>query len=212
MGVLRFDSRRGLGIFLFTTASRTALGPTELPIQWVPGALSLEVKRPGREADHSPPSSAEVKECVELYLRSLNTPSWCDARLKKHRDKFAFTQNCSPVDHDPTKWLYSLHQSSNGDSAATHCFENVKVKLSVCLTKHHARKTYWKSGGIAPHILDLGTRWRWVVSFTFRPLYPQGKNPRDTIAQMNLCTGSRDEIISLNDRIHTCKSQTQYIH
>jgi len=28
------------------------------------------VKRPGREADHSPPSSAEVKECVELYLHS----------------------------------------------------------------------------------------------------------------------------------------------
>jgi hypothetical protein len=24
------------------------------PIQWVPGALSLGVKRPGREADHSP--------------------------------------------------------------------------------------------------------------------------------------------------------------
>jgi hypothetical protein len=24
------------------------------------------VKRPGREADHSPPSNAEVKECVEL--------------------------------------------------------------------------------------------------------------------------------------------------
>jgi len=32
------------------------------------GALSLGVKRPGSEADHSPPSSAEVKECVELYL------------------------------------------------------------------------------------------------------------------------------------------------
>jgi hypothetical protein len=31
------------------------------PIQWVPEALSLGVKRPGREADHSPPSSAEVK-------------------------------------------------------------------------------------------------------------------------------------------------------
>jgi hypothetical protein len=26
------------------------------------GALSLGVKRPGREADHSPPSNAEVKE------------------------------------------------------------------------------------------------------------------------------------------------------
>jgi len=30
-GVLGFDSWRGLGIFLFTTASRTALGPTEPP-------------------------------------------------------------------------------------------------------------------------------------------------------------------------------------
>jgi hypothetical protein len=61
IGVLGFDSRQGIGIFLLTTASRTALGPTQPPIQWVPGSLSLEVKRSGREADHSPPSSAEVK-------------------------------------------------------------------------------------------------------------------------------------------------------
>jgi hypothetical protein len=33
------------------------------------------------------------------------------------------------------------------------------------------------SGGIAPHIHDLGTRWRWVVSFTPLPLYPQGNSP-----------------------------------
>jgi hypothetical protein len=37
---------------------------------------SLGIKRPGREADHSPPSSAKVKECVELHLHSPNTPSW----------------------------------------------------------------------------------------------------------------------------------------
>jgi hypothetical protein len=71
LGVLWFDSRRGLGIFLFTTVSRTTLGPTQPPIQWVPGALSLGIKRPGREAGHSPPSSAEVEEWVELYLHSL---------------------------------------------------------------------------------------------------------------------------------------------
>jgi hypothetical protein len=58
------------------------MGPTQPPIQWVPGALTLEeVKRPGREADHSPPSNAKVKEWVELYLHSPNTPSWRGAQL-----------------------------------------------------------------------------------------------------------------------------------
>ena len=31
-----------------------------------------------------------------------------------------------------------------------------------------------RSGGIAPRILNLVTRVRWVVSFTPRPLYPEG--------------------------------------
>jgi hypothetical protein len=65
-----FVSRQGLGNFLFTTASRPALGHTQPPIQWVSEVLSLGVKRPGREADHSPPSNAEVKEWVELYFHS----------------------------------------------------------------------------------------------------------------------------------------------
>jgi hypothetical protein len=36
----------------------------------------------------------------------------------------------------------------------------VKVKLSQCLTKHHAMKAYMGSGEIAPHILDGGIKWR----------------------------------------------------
>jgi hypothetical protein len=93
IGVLGFDSRRGPGIFLFTTAPRTALGPTQPPIQWVPGTISLGVKRPGREADHSPLSSAEVKNASSC----TSTPqyvlvAWC---LVKHRDNFIFTfLNC----------------------------------------------------------------------------------------------------------------------
>jgi hypothetical protein len=59
-----------LGNFLLTTASRPALVPPQPPIQWVQGALSVGVKRPGREADHFSPSSAKVNECVELYLDS----------------------------------------------------------------------------------------------------------------------------------------------
>jgi hypothetical protein len=66
----------GLGIFLFDTKSRPALVLTQPPIQWVPGALSVGVKRPGRETDHSPPSIAEVKECVALYFHYSNTFSW----------------------------------------------------------------------------------------------------------------------------------------
>jgi hypothetical protein len=56
-----FENRQELGIFLFTTASRPALGPSQPPIQWVLRSHSLGVKRPVRKTDHSPPSSAEVK-------------------------------------------------------------------------------------------------------------------------------------------------------
>jgi hypothetical protein len=49
----------------------------------------IGVKRPVREADHSPLSSAEVKECVELYIHSPNTPSWHGAKLK-HRDNLPY--------------------------------------------------------------------------------------------------------------------------
>jgi hypothetical protein len=43
------------------TASRPALVPTHTSIQGVPGAFIPGVKRLGREGDHSPQSSAEVK-------------------------------------------------------------------------------------------------------------------------------------------------------
>jgi hypothetical protein len=48
--------------FLLFMSSRPALGSTQPPIHWVPGAPSSRVKRPGREADRSPPASAEVKK------------------------------------------------------------------------------------------------------------------------------------------------------
>jgi hypothetical protein len=34
------------------------------------GGSLTGIKRPGREADHSPPSKGEVKECLELYFHS----------------------------------------------------------------------------------------------------------------------------------------------
>jgi hypothetical protein len=42
--------------------SRPAVGSTQPPIQLVLGVLSAGVKQQGRQADHSPPTSAEVKK------------------------------------------------------------------------------------------------------------------------------------------------------
>jgi hypothetical protein len=47
--------------YYLSVASRPPLRPTQLPIQWVWEAVSTGVKRSGREADHSPPFSVEVK-------------------------------------------------------------------------------------------------------------------------------------------------------
>jgi hypothetical protein len=56
-----FDSRQ-CKIVPFSRGSRLTLGPTHPPFQWVLMGLSLGVKWQGREADHSPTASAEVKK------------------------------------------------------------------------------------------------------------------------------------------------------
>jgi hypothetical protein len=77
-----------LRISLFTTVSISAVGPTQPPIQWVPGTLSLGLKWLGREADLSPPSNAEVRNAWNIPPLP-DTPSCRGARLK-HRDNFTF--------------------------------------------------------------------------------------------------------------------------
>ena len=59
----------------FPQPSRHVLGPTQPPVQWVP-ALSLGVKRPGRGADHPPPSKCRGHERLGLYLYSPSAPQW----------------------------------------------------------------------------------------------------------------------------------------
>jgi hypothetical protein len=58
---LGFNSRQWQKVLLYSTDSRPALELTQPLIHWVPGVLSSDVKQPGRETDHPPPSSAEVK-------------------------------------------------------------------------------------------------------------------------------------------------------
>jgi hypothetical protein len=48
--------------FYFSISSRPAMGSTQPPVKWVPEGSLPGVKRQGREADNSPPTSADVKK------------------------------------------------------------------------------------------------------------------------------------------------------
>jgi hypothetical protein len=129
LGVVGFDSRRGLEICLFTTAPRTALGLTQPPIQWVQGVLSLRVKRPGREADRSLPSSAEAKEWVELYLHSQYTfMVWCSVKAQGQLYLHA-THEISRLAMNPSFWthLYLTVSMKETTSAISR-----QLKLNNC--------------------------------------------------------------------------------
>jgi len=71
-------------MFLLTTASsRPALEPTQPPMQWVQGTLSPGVKRSGRNADHSPPSSAVVKNAWSfISTNQYALMAWCSVKAK----------------------------------------------------------------------------------------------------------------------------------
>jgi hypothetical protein len=57
----RFDYRQGQEIIPLSTASRPVQGHTQPPVRWVLEALSPGIKRKVRETDHSPTSSADLK-------------------------------------------------------------------------------------------------------------------------------------------------------
>jgi hypothetical protein len=63
---------------LYSTASKSNLGPIQSPVQWVMEALSPGLMWPGYEADHSPPSSAEVKN-IGAIPPLPHTSSWRDS-------------------------------------------------------------------------------------------------------------------------------------
>jgi hypothetical protein len=107
VGRMGFDSWQGLGYFL-TIMSRQALRSTQPPTQWVLGVLSLGIKWPVHEADHSPPSSAEVKNAWSYTSIPPIFMVWClitieyisvGQYLDKHRDKFTFTRQWPLLSH-----------------------------------------------------------------------------------------------------------------
>jgi hypothetical protein len=93
----------GAGNFCLHHVSRPALGPTQPDIQWVPGTLSLGVKRPEREADHfhlvlGSNNEWNYTSTPLLYLRGL-------VLSQKHRDNLNLTFELP--------WWYSVVSSYN---------------------------------------------------------------------------------------------------
>lgn len=73
--------RRGgnAGILLFGIAFIPAVGPTQSPIEWITGILSLVLKRP-HDGDQSPSSSVEVQNAwsiISTLLQSYVLVAWC---------------------------------------------------------------------------------------------------------------------------------------
>jgi hypothetical protein len=103
-----------------------------------------------------------------------------DPRLAEHHywtwknDKTYVKKYLTHGSEYPSQWSDRFCSSSLLGTQREACL--MCLKLSLCLTKYRAMKNCG-SGGIARRILNFGTRWRWVVSFTPRPLYPQRKSP-----------------------------------
>jgi hypothetical protein len=124
--------------------------------------LPLGLKRPGREADHSPPSSAEVKEWMELYLHSHNTPSWRGAQLK-HRDSFILSviilirtawrlKNWHPR---LAPWVWRLLSQENVNNLVS-CLRQLVSEISLSVRKMilvgQCMETHWR--GIMGRFVD----------------------------------------------------------
>jgi hypothetical protein len=77
-------------------------------------------------------------------IRALGRPS--------HRQEDNIRMDLTKVGWESVDWIHLAKDRTSGG--------------------HHALTTYRVSDDIAPSILNLGTRWRWDISFTPRPLCP----------------------------------------
>jgi hypothetical protein len=145
-----FDSRMGLGIFLFDTMSSPALRPTQPPIQWVAGAFSLGIKRPDHEADHSPPSSAEVKECVELYHHSP---------IRLHGVVFSWAQGQLYLTFHPPylKAVSAIRNPTTHNAVVTGT--RIKITIKLLMQVYYIRCIRKIPDWVDNEITTINTRW-----------------------------------------------------
>jgi hypothetical protein len=90
-----FDSRQALGFFSFRQGVQNGSGAHLVSYPMSTEDSSTGVKRPGHEADHSPPSSAEVNNAWSyIFTPRYVFIAWY---LFKNRDNFTFTSSFSQI-------------------------------------------------------------------------------------------------------------------
>jgi hypothetical protein len=98
---------------------QTGSGAQPQPLRLVPAFLSPEVKRPGRESNHSPSSSAETKNpwsCTspsQYVFKTLN--------LIKHRDNFIYVPRRGPT---PTQGC-----RASKEEHIMYCYKRCNIKI-----------------------------------------------------------------------------------
>jgi hypothetical protein len=73
---IAFRSPAGAKDFSSSLCVQTGSGAHPASCPMGTGSFPGDNSRPGRDADHSPPSSAEVKNEYELYILSPQAPPW----------------------------------------------------------------------------------------------------------------------------------------
>jgi hypothetical protein len=121
--------------------------------------IPVAVSQPDIEPEGSLPYSAErasgpYSESDDFSPHSRTSLKWfsvCEVNFK-----FRMKTETDPKVPETLKTIFIFRYIVS----ILRCKVKVRLKLSLCLTMHHAMKTYWGNGGIAPRILDFDPRWR----------------------------------------------------
>jgi hypothetical protein len=83
-------------------------------------------------------------------------------------------------------WTKKKRIKPTCDSYTFCCF--MFYTKQVKLPPVHAMEAYRGSRDIAPLVINLGTKWRWVVNFKLRSFYPLERSPVSTEQEAWLAT------------------------
>jgi hypothetical protein len=127
---------------------------------------------------------------------AADTASWSNSRNRKNIRNLYHSVCGITMPVTCHKTLLPICKEVKSSSYPCAKLSTMSLTRFHCLIETHAMKSYWRSGGVTPRILNFCIRWRWVARFTSRPLYPLHPLDRrlvglrtclDTVVRLSLC-------------------------